>query len=180
MFYENMKDLAEHKLILLYILDKIDIPMNNSEITQFVLENNYMNYFLIQQYLSELIESKFIKIIIVNGKECYRVSKLGKDTLNYFINRIPNSLKKKIDNKYKKRKEDLIKESQITATYFKKDESQYIVNLKVIENNITLFNLSLNVVSNKQAKKICENWKRKPDFIYERIIDLLINETINE
>lgn len=180
MFYENMKDLAEHKLILLYILDKIDIPMNNLEITQFVLENNYMNYFIIQQYISELIDSKFIEIIVVNGKERYRLSKLGKDTLNYFLNRIPDSLKKKIDNKYMKKKKDLIKESQIMANYFKKGESQYIVNLKVIENNITLFNLSLNVVSNKQAKKICDNWKKKPDLIYEKIFDLLINDPVKE
>lgn len=176
MFFENTNELAQHKLLLLYVLDRIDIPMNNSEITQFVLEHNYMDYFMTQQYLSELVESNFIAVITIANKECYHLSEVGKEVLAYFSNRIPEKLKKEIDKNYEQKKQDLVKEAQIISNYYKKNDSQYIVNLKVIENKITLFDLSLNVVSNKQAKLICDHWKKKPDHIYEKIMNLLVIE----
>lgn len=182
LFYDDTTELAQNKLLLLYILEKIDMPMENAQITQFVLENNYMNYFSTQQYLSELIDSKFIEVIYTknNSKKSYKLSDSGKSTLAYFDNRIPTKMKKEIDSKYEKKKKQLINETQIVSDYYKKSESQYIINLKVIEKDINLFSLSLNVVSNKQAKKICDNWKKNPDQIYQKILDMLVNDETNQ
>lgn len=176
MFIENTKELAQHKLLIMYILDTVDIPMNNAGITQFVLENNYMNYFVAQQYISELITSKFIESSTKDGCDFYYLTQAGKDTLNYFIDRIPQKLKDEIDKNYEKKKEEMIKDTQIIGNYYKKNDSEYIVNLRVIEKDIILFNLSLNVVSNKQAKMICSNWKEGSQDIYKKILDLLIKE----
>jgi DNA-binding PadR family transcriptional regulator len=175
MFTDSPQELVKHKLLILYILDRVDIPMTNSEITQFVLENNFMNYFMVQQFLSELVASKFIEFTTKDGNEYYHLSDAGKDTLNFFMDRIPKELKEQIDNLYEKKKEEMIKETQIISNYYKKNDTEYIVNLKVIEKDITLFNLSLNVVSNKQAKIICKNWKENPQYIYKKILDLLVN-----
>jgi len=38
------KELAENKLILLYIIDKVNIPISNLQITKIILENKFMNY----------------------------------------------------------------------------------------------------------------------------------------
>ncbi|WIV11442.1 DUF4364 family protein [Proteiniborus sp. MB09-C3] len=176
MFVDNSKELAQYKLLILYILDNAEIPMNNSEITQFLLENNYMNYFLAQQFISELVSSKFIEFSTKDGQEYYHLSRAGRDTLSFFNDRIPQSLKDEVNKKYQKKKEEMIKDSQIVGNYYKKNESEYIVNLKVIEKDINLFSMSLNVVSNKQAKMICNNWKESPHEIYKKIIELLIDE----
>jgi len=173
---ENTKELAQHKLLLLYILDRVDIPMNNAEITQFVLENCYMDYFMVQQYLSELVSSKFIEFTTKDGYEYYHLSNAGKDTLKYFSDRIPENIKEEINKKYEIKKIEMIKETQIIGNYYKKNDSEYVVNLKVIEKDINLFNLSLNVVSNKQARMICSNWKENPQYIYQKILNLLIEE----
>ena len=50
----STKKLAEHKLIILHLLQKWEFPVSNSEICQFLLEKNYMDYFSVQQYLAEL------------------------------------------------------------------------------------------------------------------------------
>ncbi|MFA5522906.1 MAG: DUF4364 family protein [Tissierellales bacterium] len=176
MFIDNSKELAQYKLLILYILDNAEIPMNNSDITQFLLENNYMNYFLAQQFISELVSSKFIEFSTKDGQEYYHLSNAGRDTLSFFNDRIPQTLKGEVDKRYQKKKEEMVKESQIIGNYFKKGESEYIVNLKVIEKDTNLFSMSLNVVSNKQAKMICNNWNENPNEIYKKIIDLLIDE----
>lgn len=176
MFTENSNELMQHKLLILYILEKVDIPMTNTEITQFILENNYMNYFLVQQFLSELVSSKFVEFSTGDGNEYYHLSEAGKETLSYFSDRIPAELKENISKSYEKKKVELIKETQVLGNYYKKSDSEYIVNLKAVEKDIVLLNLSLSVVSSQQAKLICGNWKQSPETIYKNIFDLLITE----
>ena len=54
-------------------------------------------------------------------------------------------------------------------------DKEYIVNLKVIENELVLIELKLNVVSAKQAKQICEKWKNFSESIYSQLMGSLIN-----
>lgn len=174
MFIDSTEELAQNKLLLLYIIDKSEIPLTNGEITEFVLENNYMNYFLVQQFLSELVDSKFIEYSKKEDKERYTQLKKGELTLNYFLHKIPNEIKKDINEKFEVKKEETKRETQIIGDYFKKNENEYVVNLKLVERDCTLFSLYLNVVSSEQAKMICDNWKTSPDKVYQEILNTLI------
>ncbi len=173
MFTSDTNELAQHKLILMYIIDKIHYPVTNTDITEFVLENNLMNYFVVQQYLSELVSSSFLSINSNDDTEYYELSQKGKDTLNYLNYKIPDEIKARVSKKYQKKKQEKKKETQIVGDYFKKNENEYMVNLKVIENETVLFNLSLNVVSEKQAKLICKKWRNNSNIVYKSVFNLL-------
>ena len=54
--------LAENKVLILYILNKIDKPVNNDELLQLVLSAQDMNYFYFQQFLLDLLENKYIEV----------------------------------------------------------------------------------------------------------------------
>ena len=45
-----------YKLIILYMLDKVDFPLTNSQISEFILNEGYTTYFKLQQALSELLD----------------------------------------------------------------------------------------------------------------------------
>ena len=38
-----------YKLIILYMLDRVDFPLTNSQISSFLLDRGYTNYFTLQQ-----------------------------------------------------------------------------------------------------------------------------------
>lgn len=176
MFEENSSEVVESKILILYILNIVEKPLTNSEVTQFILENNYMNYFMVQQFLSELVKSKFIEFSTKDGNEYYHLSSAGKDTLKFFADRIPEHIKIDIDTSYEQKKKDMIQESQIVANYFKKNDSEYIIILKVVEKDIVLFSLSLNLPSKEHAKLICKKWKEKSNDVYKNILEILISE----
>ena len=50
-----------YKLMALYMLNKVNFPLTNSQLTQFFLDKEYTTYFTLQQVLSELCESNLIK-----------------------------------------------------------------------------------------------------------------------
>jgi DNA-binding PadR family transcriptional regulator len=178
MFIENTEDLAQNKLLLLYIIDKSEKPLTNEEITEFVLEKNYMNYFLIQQYLSELINSSFIEHITKEDKNVYHILDKGKATLSYFEDRIPNKTKEEITNKFIQIKKDEKKATQVLSEFFKKDDNQFMVKLKLVENDETLFSIYINVPTIKQAEKICYTWKNNTEYIYKNVLNMLVDEKI--
>lgn len=174
MFLNNTQQLAEHKLILLYIFDQFSIPVTNTQITQFVMEKDYMNYFLLQQFLGELVNTGMLEYSQNNNNFFYLLTEKGKKTLEYFQDRLSNELMLTLQKSIEHKKQTFLKEMQIIADFTKKKENEYIVDLKVIENNITLIDLKLNVVSNKQAKQICDKWKKEAPTLYGDIIQLLI------
>lgn len=175
MFANNSKNEAENKLIVLYIFNKFEIAITNNQITDFIMENELLNYFVLQQFLSELVNTSLLEYTQNEEHYYYLITEKGKDTLNYFKDRLSDKLLKKLDQSIEKRKKLILKETQISANYKKRSKNDYLVELKVVENDITLIDLKLDVVSNKQAKIICDNWKNKAQDIYGEIIKLLID-----
>ncbi len=176
MFDDNIQQLAEHKLILLCIFDMFSLPLTNTQITQFVMEKDYMNYFLLQQFLVELVSSRLLEYSQNNDNFFYVLTEKGKKTLQYFKNRLSDELIMELNKSIEQKKQILLREMEILADYTKRKENEYIVDLKVVEKDIILIDLKLNVVSNKHAKKICEKWKKEAPALYGGIIELLIQE----
>ena len=174
MFENSSEELAYHKLLILYILDKINMDLTNSQITQVVLETEMMNYFSLQQLLSQLMESKFLITYKDSDREYYSLTQKGIETLEYFLSRIPENSTKKVDEYIFNNKENLLADTQVKSSFVKQSDNEFIVNLRVIENQCNLIDLNLNVSSEKQAKLICNNWKSNASDMYAEVIDLLI------
>lgn len=170
----NSNEIALNKLIVLLILKEIDIPLTTGQITDIVLENNLINYFDLQQCLVELEESKMI--VRFGNKEMYKATEMGLKTVELFISRIDSKIRSTIENYTLKNKEKIRLETQVRSDIIKKSNTEYIVNLKVVEKDIELINLSLNVVSSEQAKLICSNWENKYYQVYDQIMNILIKK----
>ena len=46
-----------YKLIVLYMLDQISVPLSKSTINSFILDKGYTNFLTLQQAIGELIEA---------------------------------------------------------------------------------------------------------------------------
>lgn len=174
MFNNNSKEEANSKLLLLYTIDKFEIPITDNQLTELVMDMEILNYFVLQQFLLELVDISLLEYTDTDDVYYYLITEKGKETLSYFIDRLDKKLLQKLDNSIVKKRDQIHKEMQISASYEKKGKDDYIVDLKVVENDIKLIHIELDVVSNKQAKTICDNWKSKAENIYGEIIKLLI------
>ena len=176
MFENSSEELASHKLLILYILDKINMDLTNSQITQVVLETEMMNYFSLQQFLSQLMESKFLTTYKESDREYYSLTQKGLEILEYFLSRISEDVTKKIDEYISLNKKNLLSDTEVKSSFIQQNDNEFIVNLRVIENQSNLIDLNLNVSSEKQASLICNNWRKNASYMYAEIIDLLIRD----
>lgn len=170
------RELAENKLILLYLIDKINMSVSNLQITKIILENKFMNYFLLQQFLNELCDGSLLTCELVEGKTFYSITQNGRQTLNYFHNLIPFAVKAKIDETISSIKSSIKNETRVTADFVPLSENEYVVTCKVQEGNFCLIDLKVAVGTKNDARTICENWKKSSQEIYPEIIASLIGK----
>lgn len=170
--FKDIMELAENKLLLLYIFNKVQMPISNSHITQIVLENNLINYFSLQQFLSELIESEFIKDEKKDRQHILTITTKGKNALEFFMNRIPEKRKETIDNYIKKNIENIKNDVEITAEYEQYMNGKYMANLKLANEGEVLINLKLSLDSLNEARNLCSLWKQDPEKLYNKILDI--------
>lgn len=165
-----MNHLTENKLILLFVLKNVDMPLTNVQITEIIMKEAIMNYFDLQQYLSELVHTRHIKIFEKEGKQLYDITPTGRETLAYFENRIDYSTKENIMKAIVIKKRDFKKSREIVCDYVPRNENEYVVECKIIENDAPLIDVRLTVGTKAQAKTMCEYWKKNPQHIYMQII----------
>jgi predicted transcriptional regulator len=173
--FGDTSELAGNKLLLLYIFDKIKLPISNIQITQIVLENNFINYFTLHQYIGELVSSSFLEYTGEDAKHRLVITEKGSKVLSMFGERLSKNKLEVIDQYLKSHLEKIKKEITISADYTIEGSNNYIVNLKATENNAILIDLKINVPSNKQARELCSKWKNNSAELYNKIMRQLID-----
>ena len=71
-----------YKLIVLYMLDKVDFPLTTSQISEFILDKGYTSYFRLQETLSELTDSGLLKVETTHNRTLYHLTENGAETIH--------------------------------------------------------------------------------------------------
>ena len=171
---DNLKDdiiNIEKKLVILYLLDKMDIPMSNMQITQFALEEEYMDYFEIQQSLAEMIDAGFLDRTSDNY---YSITAEGMTPLEFFSARLPAPTKTRINNYVLSNRNKIKKDFEVTANYFYDHvHNEFTVKCGAYEDRSMLIEVNITVNNKEHARVICSNWKANVNELYGNILEAL-------
>ena len=157
------------------MLEKVDFPLTNAHITNFMLDKDYTDYFTIQQVLSELVDAEFITSETIRNTPRYLITESGRETLSFFGNKISTAIQNDVLSYLKENKFKLRNETSTTSDYFEEKKGEYMVRLKVKERNSTVIELNLTVPTEDDAIKLCSNWSNKSQDIYATVLSTLLS-----
>lgn len=162
-----------YKLILLYMLDNLEFPLTNSQISEFVLERGYTDYFTLQQTIYDLLASDLIVSENVRNSTRYIITESGRETINMFNSKLSSAIKEDIQTFFQEKKYQLRKEIDLQADYYPIDK-EYMVHCMIREKKAVLLELKLNVVTKEQAVHICDHWQKDSEEIYNYLVQKMI------
>ena len=174
------KDLAENKVLILYLLNKLQDGIKNDNLYKIVSSANNINYFYFQELLTDLIESNFVGSFTKDEDTIIKITSDGQNALSLTKSLLPGILKLKADTVFKEELSSIAEQSSIITEYVPKSENNYTVKCKIVEKNETIFEISTFAGSRDRAKQISDNWKNNANEIYPKIINLLLNGEKNE
>ncbi|MGN0481440.1 MAG: DUF4364 family protein [Lachnospiraceae bacterium] len=163
-----------YKFMVLYMLSRVSFPLTNSQISNFMLDKEYTNYFTLQEVLSDLSANNFIQEVTYRNATQYILTDEGKETISYFPNVISDGIKHDIDEFLKENQYELKSEVGTTAHYYRSDRNDYIVSFQVKEGDSSLIDLKVTVPTEEIADTMCSKWKDNSQGIYEYIMHHLM------
>ena len=153
--------LTLYKLIILYMLNRVDFPLTKAQIGDFILEREYTNFLTLQQAIGELIDAGFVTAKSIRNRTHLILTEDGKQTLSFFGNQISDSIKKDIDEYFRNHELEMRNEVSILADYYKSTSGEYEAHLIAKDKGINLIDLTMSVPLEENAISICYKWQKK-------------------
>lgn len=163
-----------YKLTILNMLDKVDFPLTNTQISNFFLEQDYTDYFRVQQVISDLVDAGLIHAEATHSNTQYAITAAGRETLGFFKDKITDAIDHDTFVYLEKNKLELRNINSILANYHKTPEQDYAVRCQFRQRNTNLIDLTLTVKKKEQAEAICNNWKHQTEDVYAYLMDILM------
>ena len=85
-----------YKLIVLYMAKHSKETLTNSQISEFILDRDYTDYFQLQKVLSELVETELLRKRTISNSSYYEITEEGKKTLSYFEKELSGEIKNEV------------------------------------------------------------------------------------
>ncbi len=163
-----------YKLIILYILDRVDFPMTNSQLSNFITDREYTSYINVQQVLSDLVDDGYISLDQKRNAAFYTITPDGHEALSFFYKNISRNIRDDIDMYLSEQQYSLREESSNVADYHESENGKYTTELKVVERDVPVIEIHLSVPTKENAETICRNWRNKNADIYAYVLNTLL------
>ena len=153
--------LTLYKLMILYMLEKVNFQLTTNQMTEFILNQGYTDYFHVQQAISELAECNLITTKTIRNTTYYKNTEEGSRTLEYFKKDISDQIKNEIDQFLRDNAFELRNEVSNLCDYDRTMDGEYSVRCRVREGNSTVIELNFTIPTEDAAKSVCKNWPKK-------------------
>lgn len=167
-YEELFKDKLAIKLMILYAVREYKKPLTNSLLTKLVTENNEINFFDLQYGISELVKIEDLYGFEEDGSHFYRLTPDGQSSIEYFEHKLPLVIRNRL-RKSVKAQLDSEKPITDTITDYTPEGDGFLSTIKILENGIEQFSLSLYLPTRETAKATCEYFKHNIEDIYKYI-----------
>ncbi len=164
----------EMKFAVLYAIRQFKAPIEESLLYEiFTWDKEIMEYFDLSEVLLELTEDKYIFKKFYRNEECLCLSDRGEDAHVFFKNRVPASIRARIDSAIGEIKyTELSDPNAVFSEVILSNQDQYMAKCSISENKVPLLELSINMGKRAQAQKVANYFKDNAHRIYEEILKI--------
>ena len=166
--------IAIYQLIILYLLHRAPKELPMVLLSNFMLENGYVNFETLAATYEELKANGYVTAREeTDGAVFLSITEEGNETLFFFRNQISDSIKKQADDYLVKNGYSLTTDQSVTGEYYKAAFGGYTVHMCIRENRQILFELNLNVPTEKVARAVLKKWRTENESLYQTVIGRL-------
>lgn len=171
---DNYTEIAQNKLIILYLLSRQEVMIQKTRIVYIMLECSLMNYFTLLETIDELIGDKMITQKNTVGGAVLGISAKGIKTASHFFESIPKGIRKRVNEQIKLIREKEEFDEMVTAKAVETDIDVFEAQLWLRERDIDLMNLKILAGSKDEALRICKKFKENHEEAYRHIISYFL------
>lgn len=163
-----------YKLMVLFLLKKGSLSLTNAQISDFFIEKGYTNYFTLQQVINSLLESEMITAETTRNTTRYNLTSQGEETLSYLKDKLSQGIIQDIISYLNDRKIEMVNELSVLSDYDRAPNGEYAVHFRIMEKDSPVIDMTLSVVTEALAERMCDNWQKHSSEIYGYLMEKLL------
>ena len=171
-------DEITRKIILLFIFEKMDIPLSENTLSEIIMSNpDLMSYMDYREALAQIVDVKFVVGKTSSGDLMYQLTKEGRDCLAHFWTKIPASIRESIIKYTDENKWRMKRSQEYRIDYFKNSDGTQTAVFMIKDYTgrpYNLMELKLRVPSRADAMRAAARWKDMAPEVYEFIYNHLV------
>ena len=175
----QVQDSIIHKIKLLFLLEKMEIPLTENNLIDICISSNdWFTYLDFKESLIELMQAGMICENTVEGEDPrYIITLEGRTCLSHFYFRIPKAMREEMVAYTRENRMNFKRSQEYVSEYSKNNDGSYTVTLKIKEPALTttLLEIKLKAPTRQSAVEASKKWTDKAAAIYENIYDNLLD-----
>ena len=176
-------DSTTNKLIFLFVMDKMEIPLTEDSIIDICTSRNlWLKYMDCKDVMWQLLDVGYIAKTSTGDGDRYNITYEGRSCLSNFFLKIPSSTREEITNFARENRLDFKRAQEYVGAYSKNNDGSYTTALKIKDplEAQNLFEIKIVYSSRKSAINATKNWKNVAPQIYENVYETLLQEDEKE
>lgn len=168
---------TKSKLTVLYFLRELSVNLTKEQIVTFSAAYDLIPYFELHSAIYELEEEGFLAAVPRPYGQTYCLTPKGEETLEMFVERLPQSMRDDITDYADACREKLRLETQFSTAVEKVGTgSACRLTLRAMEQQGDILQLSILLPDNATASRAASLWPERAETIYKSILTELLRE----
>lgn len=169
-FLHNKLDV---KILILFILARIETPLDVDQIYEVAFQDDSLNYFVLVESIHELKDSGHLDI---NDQGRYTITEKGRTQGSYVEDSLALPVVEKVSVSIQQKIDQLRRESLLSAQVSQDESGHWIATLNYRDDSKPLMQISLLAPNENHAKAMAENLRKNVADVYKAAIDAATDE----
>lgn len=169
----ELNSVHDVKVLLCYLLDKLNCPVTETQLYEIVLDSEVINYFYYTEAMASLLNNGSVRKTSSDGETYIELEEKGRSGADYFNESIPYYFRKKLLTAalsyFARRKRESETDIEIVST-----DNGCEVKCAVKDTDFDLMRLSLYAPDEDQARLIKEKIMLDPVGFYSAVIGFVL------
>lgn len=158
MFQNDPKQMVSLKIMILYVVKALGHEVRKTDLTDFFMFYDYMNFFEFQQYLTELIETGLIVEVADPAGNRFLITETGLKSIGFFSDRLDKSTKRELEWRLEIEQSKKLVESKPDGKYMKDADGNHYAELRIMTGSRIDFYMKLKVEDRESAEALISRW----------------------
>lgn len=170
-----IRDSLDVRLLILYILDHLILPVTMAELTDLALCDEGIDYFQFATALGALTENGHVA---QSEDGLFSITEMGRANCAICATELPISVRTKCDRSTQLLNRELKRRDQIRAIITPvANQERYTVELIIDDDAGNLMTLQMAVPDRQQASAFAQRFQQDPEALYQAVLSVLLDES---
>jgi len=150
--------------------------MTEENLQETLVWTEILDYFTMIDFMLDMIKLQMVTTVTVEGKQRYDITEKGLETVRLFKDKIPLSIRDRIDDRAEETLSQMARGREIVADIVPIDRKKYLAKCGIYESGVPLLEVNLFAGTRTSAEEIAKRFENEAAQLYKIILEKIIEE----